>query len=278
MDFILINLPIFMLFILLFTLFLGLIAGILSGLLGLGGGIILVPALIWLYAQLEIPAPQIMIMAIATSLSTISITSVSSILSHHKLGNILWPQVFKMVPGIIVGACTGAIAATYINAEMLKIFFIAYLTYTGIRMGLTKSVLNSKPRNLNRFDFIFSIVTGFLSSLLGIGGGTLTVPYLAKRQFQMKNAVAISTCCGFPISIAASISYIFLGHQQTNLPDWSFGYVYLPAFIGISACSILTAPAGAYMAQYLPAQKIKRYFSFVLLLVACKMAYQAGFQ
>ena len=113
---------------------------------------------------------------------------------------------------------------------------------------------------------------GSISAILGIGGGTITVPYLVSSGLQIKNAVATSSACALPIAISAAISYIVLGWHTENLPEGSFGYVYLPAFLGITTTSVFTAPIGARLAHRLPATKLKRYFALVLLFMAIKMA------
>lgn len=255
----------------LFSMLLGAIAGLLAGLFGLGGGVVIVPALVWLFSSYHFPAERIMILAIATSLATIIPTSISSIIMHQKLGNILWDKVFRLIPGILIGAGIGAFIADTIDAELLRRFFIAYLIYVGFRMALQKNTNSQLKKPKNWLDYIAGNGIGILSSLLGIGGGTLTVPYLVSRQIAMKNAVAVSSTCGLSIAISGTLVYTFLGWNQPFLPEWSLGYVYLPALCGIISCSILTAPIGAKLASKLPAKQLKRYFSIVIFLIAFKM-------
>jgi uncharacterized membrane protein YfcA len=255
----------------LLSMLLGAIAGFLAGLFGLGGGVIIVPALIWLFSAQHFPNESIMIMAVATSLATIIITSISSVISHCRYGNVMWDRVFRLSPGIILGAGIGAMIADYIDANSLRWFFISYLLYIGTHMALQKTNVITPKKTDKQLDYLAGNGIGFLSSLLGIGGGTLTVPYLASRQVVMKNAVAISSACGLPIAISGSVVYAFLGWSKSILPEWSFGYIYLPALCGIVTCSILTAPIGAKLANQLPAKKLKRYFSVVIFLIAFKM-------
>jgi len=256
----------------LLSMLLGLIAGLLAGLFGLGGGVIIVPVLVWIFASHNFPEAIIMIMAVATSLSTIVFTSVASILTHHKLGAIKWDSVKRLSPGILLGAGFGAIVADYIEADVLKYFFVAYLLYVSIRMAWPK---NNKVKVVgkirSRIDYFVALGIGFLSSLLGIGGGTLTVPFLLSRKLAMKNAVAVSSVCGLPIAISSTVSYIVLGRTVDLLPEWSLGYIYSPALAGIIICSVFTAPIGAKLANKLPAKQLKRYFSIVLFLIAFKM-------
>lgn len=254
----------------LYSVLLGIIAGLLSGLLGLGGGVIIVPVLVGLFSAQQFPEQLIMIMAIATSLATIILTSTSSIISHHKYGSILWDRVFRLCPGVLIGAALGAMLADYIAAEILSWFFISYLFYVGIRMAFQiRSV--RKRKHYKRLDYLVGNGIGFLSSILGIGGGSLTVPYLVGEQVAMKNAVAISSACGLPIAISGTVVYAWLGWGKTLLPEWSLGYIYLPALCGIIISSTLFAPIGAMWANKLPAKKLKQFFSVIIFLIAIKM-------
>lgn len=255
----------------LFSMLLGAIAGFLAGLFGLGGGVIIVPSLVWLFSAQQFPNESIMIMAVATSLATIIITSISSVISHSRFGTVLWDRVFHLSPGILLGAGIGAVIADFLDANVLRWFFISYLLYVGTHMALQKKPVFTPKKNDIRVDYLTGNGIGFISSLLGIGGGTLTVPYLASRHVPMKNAVAISSACGIPIAISGTVVYTFLGWDKNILPEWSLGYIYLPALGGIVTCSILTAPIGAKLANKLPAKKLKRYFSIVLFLIAIKM-------
>jgi len=255
----------------LLSMLLGLGAGLLAGLFGLGGGVIIVPVLVWIFSSHHFPESMVMIMAVATSLSTIVFTSVASILTHHKLGTINWGSVKRFSPGILLGAGFGAVIADYIEADILKWFFTCYLLFVAIRMAWPKQIKEGVKNPNYRLDYLMGNLIGFLSSILGIGGGTLTVPYLLSRQLAMKNAVAVSSACGLPIAISGAIAYVLLGWESALLPVWGFGYVYLPALSGIVLCSIITAPIGAKLANKLPAKKLKKYFSAVLFLIAIKM-------
>ena len=255
----------------LLSMLLGVAAGLLAGLFGLGGGVLIVPALVWLFSSQQFPNELIMIMAVATSLATIIITSISSLITHHKFQTILWDRVFRLSPGILFGAGIGAIVADLIVADMLRWFFISYLFYVGLRMGLQTNYQHQRKKSYKRLDYLVGNGIGFISSILGIGGGTLTVPYLVNRQIPMKNAVAVSSACGLAIAISGTTVYAWRGWDKILLPEWSFGYIYLPAFTGIIVCSIVTAPIGAKLANKLPAQKLKRSFSAVIFLIAFKM-------
>lgn len=256
------------------SMILGAFSGILAGLFGIGGGLIIVPVLLALFSGLNIVhSEQQMIVAIATSLATIVLTSISSILAHHRHGNILWYKVFRLTPGIMIGTAIGAIIADNISNDSLRFIFISYLLYAGLQMALNRKPESGGIKEMKPLDYGAGSIIGLVSSILGIGGGTLTVPFLVACKIPIKNAVAISSACGLPIAIVATASYILLGLQQTQLPQWSLGYIYLPAFLGIVICSILTAPIGAMLAHKLPAAHLKRYFSIVLFVMAIKMIF-----
>lgn len=254
------------------SLIIGIIAGITAGLFGIGGGTVIVPALVWLFTVHGIPEELVMIMAIATSLATVLFTSLSSIFAHHKRGYVLWDKVLYLSFGIVIGVTGGTLAAEHISGEHLRLIFAVFLFYFSLQILF--QINPNTPGDEEEtplLDYIAGIGIGTVSAVLGTGGGTLTVPYLVHRKVQIKNAVAISSACGVPIAIAATISYAILGMKHTGLPEGSFGYIYLPAFFGIALCSVFTAPIGAKLAHVLPAEKLKRYFALVLFLMSAKM-------
>jgi uncharacterized protein len=253
------------------SLLLGMLSGVLAGLFGIGGGMVIVPVLVFLFTAHELPSDLVMIMAIATSLASIIFTATSSVIAHHRLGSVLWDKVYRLTPGIIVGAVLGAVVADYIHGGVLRMIFIIFLLFVGTQMAL-----EAKPRvgaaNYSKLiDFGVAGAIGLFSALVGIGGGTLTVPYLARCRYPMRNAVAIASACGLPIAITSTISYMVLGMDAPDLPSGSFGYVYLPAFLGIVIGSIFTAPIGAKLAHRLPAKRLKRYFSVLIFILAIKL-------
>lgn len=255
------------------SLLLGIVAGISAGLFGIGGGALIVPVLSWLFAAQHFNPAQVMLFAVATSLATALFTSLSSVRAHHKLGNIDWRRALHLGPSLLIGASGGAVLAEYLSADLLRWFFIAYLLYTSIQMAVAKHAATAIHRNRRYLDYPMGLMIGTLSAILGIGGGTMTVPYLASGGLLMKQAVATSSTCALPITLSAAASYIALGWHGHDLPVGSLGYIYLPAFAGIVMTSIFTAPLGAKLAHRLPAQRLKRYFAVVLLLIAIKMAW-----
>ncbi|MFI3136666.1 MAG: sulfite exporter TauE/SafE family protein [Methylococcaceae bacterium] len=260
-----------MLEIVLFSLLLGAFAGFLAGLLGVGGGLVIVPALVGLFSLHGFPPKAIMLMALATSLATIMFTSLASMRAHHRLGAVSWPIVYRLVPGILIGTALGALLADHLETTTLRWLCALYMLTVGVQMALKWQPIMSGIRHTRVLDSIAGLVIGGMSALVGIGGGTLSVPYLVSCQHPMKNAVAISSACGFPIAVAGTLSYALLGWKVPLLPAWSLGYVYLPAFLGIITLSIITAPLGAKLAHKLPAQKLKQIFSLLLFGAAFKL-------
>jgi uncharacterized membrane protein YfcA len=249
----------------------GALAGFLAGLFGVGGGLVLVPFLVVLFGMRGFGEALIMIMAVATSLATIIVTSLASIWAHQRLGAVVWSAVLRLAPGVFIGGMLGAVIADDLPAAMLRMIFALFMLYVGVQMALQ---IKPQPNRLELNTLLLvsaGTVIGALSAILGIGGGTLTVPLLVKLNYPMRNAVAISSACGLPIAISGTIGYAVLGWQKSALPEGSLGYIYLPAFFGIVATSTLFAPLGAKLANKLPTRQLKRYFALLLFIVAFKL-------
>jgi uncharacterized membrane protein YfcA len=250
---------------------LGMVTGVLAGLFGIGGGLVIVPVLVILFSAHNFPADVVMIMAVASSLAAIILTAISSVVAHHRLGSLLWAKVFSLTPGIMIGAAAGAMLAKQISADTLRLILVAFLLYVGVQMALQLKPKAGNAKQSKTLDAIVGVVIGLMSAIVGIGGGTLTVPYLVHGQHLMRQAVAVASACGLPIAIVGTASYVLLGWHDPRLPEWSLGYVYLPAFFGVSVSSIFTAPIGAKLAHKLPAATLKRYFSVLLFIMAAKL-------
>jgi uncharacterized membrane protein YfcA len=250
----------------------GAIAGVLAGLLGVGGGIVIVPALLWSFNHLDIATNHTMQIAVGTSLATIVITSLSSIVAHQKHGAILWNVVRYLTPGLLAGAVFGAIIADYLPTHTLQIVFAIFVLLLGLRMILAGKTSPQRRLPGRTGMKAMGFIIGSLSAVVGIGGGSLTVPFLAYCNIKkIHHAIATSSACGFPIAIAGSIGFAIAGLNESDLPAWSSGYIYWPAFFGISITAALFAPLGARLAHNLPVTTLKSLFGVLLLLMGIKM-------
>lgn len=250
---------------------LGAVAGIIGGLLGLGGGIVIVPALLYLFIQQGFSAEIQMHLAVATSLATIIFTSIASAWSHHRHGAVYWKIVAFLVPGIIIGCILGAITANHLRSESLRLTFGLFELLVAIQIGFGIKPPGHRDLPGNTGMVFAGGGIGTLSTILGIGGGTLTVPFLLWCNVNIRNAVATSAACGFPIAVAGTLSFMVTGWNNTALPAGSTGFIYWPAALGILVASILTAPLGARLAHILPVTVLRRIFALVLAIVGIRM-------
>ena len=249
----------------------GAFAGLSAGLLGIGGGLIIVPILFFIFSRQPVPSEHVMHMALATSLATIIVTSLSSARAHHKRGAVLWPIVFTLSPGIIFGAWLGAMLASALASDVLRPAFGVFELLVAIHLlanykPASHTTTISKTRSITG-----GTVIGSISSIVGIGGGTLTVPFLLWHNVAIRNAVASSAAVGFPIAVAATATYIVSGWNVAGLPPNTLGYVNLPAFAMIIITSIVTAPVGASLAHKLPETTLRIVFAIFLLALSLKM-------
>ena len=250
---------------------LGVFAGVIAGFLGVGGGLIIVPVLVTIFQGKGFDENVLVHIAVGTSLATIVITSVSSVYAHHRRGAVLW-SVFRIItPGIIAGALLGAVVADFLPGARLRIVFGVFELIVAGYMAW--DFIPAPHRNLpGQFVFnITGVLIGMVSSVIGIGGGTMTVPFLTWCNVSLRNAVATSSACGLPIAIAGCVGFIITGWNETGLPEQSFGYVYWPAFLAIVISSMLLAPFGAWLAHRFSAEKLKRFFSLALFVLGMKM-------
>ncbi len=249
----------------------GCFSGLLAGLFGVGGGLVLVPFFVFLLETQRVEDGLLMLIAVATSLATIVVTSIVALMAHHRMGAIIWRHVYHLSLGILFGVVLGAFIADSIPASSLRFIFALYMLYVGVQMLMQRAAKQENKRLKAHALRAYGVLIGCVSAILGIGGGTLTVPVLARHHLPMRNAVAISSACGLPIALAGTVSYALLGKDKVGLPEASLGYVYLPAFLGIVLSSMVVTPVGARLANKLPTLKLKRYFAGLLLIVAAKL-------
>lgn len=251
----------------------GLIAGVLAGLLGVGGGLVIVPMLVFCFVKQGIPSDVIMYLALGTSLASIMFTSISSFMSHHRRGAVDWLIVRRIVPGILIGTFLGTFVASSLSSNFLKGFFAVFLYSVATQMIFNKKPKPSREMPGNAGMVSVGGVIGLASALVGIGGGSLSVPCMLWWNVAAHRAIGTSAAIGFPIAIAGAAGYIVNGLKAASLPAYCFGYVYLPALAGIVVASVLTAPLGAKLAHSLPVNQLKRIFAIFLYVIATKMVW-----
>jgi len=250
---------------------LGSIVGFLAGLLGIGGGLIIVPALVYLLPMVGVSSDVVMPMALGTSLGAIVITSTSAAYAHHRKSNIPWSLAKQLMILVAVGALIGAFIAESLSTEALTDFFSFVVMLLSAYMLL--SIKASKERSLPA-TYVFqllSFITGIISSLMGIAGGAILVPSLSFFGVPVRHAIGIATACGVMVALFGSLGYIMTGFNLPNLPDLSIGYLYLPALLGIVVSSSIFAPVGVKYASKLPVKTLKKFFAVFLIFVAIKM-------
>ncbi len=260
-------------YLLLAYLLLGLAAGFMAGLLGVGGGLVMVPALTWLFALQGFTPAYNIHLALGTSLAVIVLTSVASLRAHHAHGAVRWAIVRRITPGIVLGTLAGSIAAAWLPDRGLRIFFTVFLFYaaTQLLFGLRPAPHRDLPGRAGMTAA--GGVIGAVSSWVGIGGGTLSVPFMTWCNVGLHQAIGTSAAIGFPIAVSGALGYALSGQAAAGLPPWSLGFLYLPALAGIAAGSIVTAPWGARTAHCLPVARLKRIFAGLLYLLGLRMAY-----
>jgi len=249
----------------------GVVAGFFAGLLGVGGGVIVVPVLTMLFASQGFPVGEVLHLALGTSMATILFTAASSLRAHHAHGAVLWPVVHRLTPGILLGALLGAQLAAFVSSRSLSIVFVAFMLFVAVQM-----IAERRPqpgRGLPGWPglSLAGAVIGACSSLVAIGGGALTVPFLIWCNIRPQQAIATSAAVGLPIAIGGTLGYIWNGWDHAGLPAGSFGFVYSPALFIILIASVLVAPIGARLSHRLPVRVLRRTFAGLLLVLSMKM-------
>ncbi|MGE4292547.1 MAG: sulfite exporter TauE/SafE family protein [Desulfovibrio sp.] len=250
---------------------LGAVAGILAGLFGIGGGLVIVPMLVLAFEWQGMDPNLIMKVALGTSLATIIFTSVSSTLAHNKRGAVLWKVVLGIAPGILIGTFLGAYSAHWLPTKFLQIFFTAFLYYVAWTMFTGKKPPASRTLPGNAGMFGAGNFIGLISSWVGIGGGTLSVPFLLWCNTSIHAAIGTASAIGFFIAVSGTLGYVLGGWGVVGVPGPSLGYISIPVMLGIVCVSVLTAPLGAKLAHSLDTKKLKRIFACLLIVVATRM-------
>ena len=251
----------------------GAVAGVMGGMLGIGGGLVIVPVLVWLFRQQGMDESVVMHLAVGSSLATIVVTSVGAVQAHHRRGAVLWAEARALVPGILLGALAGALLAEQLPTMWLQRLFALFVITVGLRMMMQVATTSQLQRRGAATNLLAGGVIGAVSSLVGIGGGSLTVPWLSWNRIPMVNAVATSSACGLPIALAGACGFALTGWGKSALPPLATGYLYWPAIAGIVISSYLLTPLGARLAHGLPVTVLRRVFALLLLLVGFRLLF-----
>ena len=252
-------------------LLMGLFVGFFAGLLGIGGGLILVTLMVYMFTVQEFPADRLLHLALGTSIASIVFTSISSLRAHHKHGAVRWDILRIAVPGLIAGTLFGTFVADQMKSKYLAIFFVIFVYYSAVQM-----FANVKPKPTRQLPgkigmTVVAIIVGMVSSLVGVGGGVMTLPLMSLCNVPMRQAIGTSAALGLPIAIAGTVGFIVTGLGKDHLPPLTVGYVYLPALVGIVIGTFVTVPWGAKAAHTLPVTTLKKIFAVILFILATKM-------
>ncbi len=254
---------------------LGLCTGFLAGLLGIGGGMIMVPFITHILSTRGVSADLAVKMAIATSMATIVFTSVSSVRAHHKRGAVRWDIARRLTPGIVIGAALASLGVfAVLKGAWLALLFAGFVGFSATQMLKDKKPKPSRTLPDTAGQLGAGTVIGFLSGLVGAGGGFVSVPFMTWCNVAIHNAVATSAALGFPIALANAAGYIVSGQGVADMPEHSLGYIYLPALAVIACASVLMAPLGVKAAHALPVKALKKAFASILYVLAAYMLYK----
>lgn len=249
----------------------GVAAGFLAGLLGVGGGLVVVPVLTFIFAAQHFSEAYVQHLALGTSLASIMFTSISSFRAHHAHGAVDWRIVRGVSPGIVAGTLAGSVLAAHLSSHFLKAFFVVFIYYVGTQM-----LLDIKPKAGRQLPGMAGLsaaggIIGGISSLVGIGGGTVSVPFMTWCNVKLHHAIGTSAAIGFPIAAAGAVGYVANGWANPSLPQYSLGFVYLPALAGLVVASMAVAPFGAKLAHRLPVGALKKIFAVLLYVLGTRM-------
>jgi uncharacterized membrane protein YfcA len=250
---------------------LGVLVGIIAGLLGIGGGVVVVPILVFIFTANGFPDQHLMQVALATSLGSIMVTSVSSFMTHHRHGAVNWGLVKRISAGVLIGTFAGTWLASRLSTTALKVFFALFLYYVAATM-----LSNFKPKPNRQLPGTAGMsgvggLIGVVSSLVGIGGGALSIPFMMWCNVPVHTAIGTSAAIGFPIAVAGTLGYVINGLTIADLPSPHIGYLYIPALFGIAFFSFFTAPYGARLAHRTPVVTLKRIYACFLIVIATRI-------
>ena len=249
------------------------LAGVMAGLLGIGGGALIVPVLAFVFEAQRVNPDIIMQVALGTSMATIVFTALSSVLVHHRRGAVNWSIFRNITPGIVIGSFVGAAIVHVLASRTLRIMFVVFMFLLAIQMARGTMATAAHRRQFPGAPVTsgVGVVIGMLSAFFGIGGGSMSVPFMTWNGVPARQAIATSAAIGFPIALSAAIGYIIAGWNVPGLPPWSLGYVAMPAFAGIVVASTAAAPFGARLAHRLSETTLRRIFALFVAILGTRM-------
>ncbi len=250
---------------------LGAIAGFLAGLFGVGGGLVLVPVLLLMFDAQHFSSGYTMHVALGTAMATIVFTSLASMRKHHQHGAVNWQVVRSITPGILLGTAIGAATASAIPTKGLGVFFALFVYFAAAQILIGKRPHPSRQLPGMAGMTLTGIFTGWISSLVSIGGGTIVVPFLIWCNVSIRHAIGTASAIGFPIAVGGTLGYIAVGSHIDTLPEPHLGYVYLPALLWVALASVLTAPLGAKAAHRMQVELLRKLFAVLLVALATKL-------
>ena len=250
---------------------LGSFSGVLAGLFGIGGGIIIIPTLFYIFAYLGFPEEILSHMVLGSSLGVIVFSSISSTYSHNSKGAVNWDLIKVVAPSIIIGSALGGITAGFLESTTLQGLVALFLVVASVQLIFEFPPPPQNPQTNLVGPVIAGGGIGWLSGVFGIGGGIFSVPYFYHRGLKMMNAIGTSAACGIPIALAGSISYMIIGFDNINIPENSVGYVYLPATIIVGLMSSFTAKYGVNIAHRMKQKKLRIAFAFLVIIMALNL-------
>ena len=246
--------------------------GFLAGLFGIGGGLMIVPVLVYLLPLVDVPQADLMTMALGTSFSTVVVTAFSAAHRHHKLGNVAWEVCRYFIPALMISVFIAGFVVSALPKALMSKIFAVIVVFLALKMlfSLKKTTPVNKPIT-PQVSIIAGGIIGTISSMAGIAGGAFIVPFLNARGIEMKRAIGTSSFCGAFLGLAATVSFMLSGLGKEGLPEYSLGYIYLPALFGITFTSFFTSKLGASAANVLPVPVLKKAFALLLVIIAINM-------
>lgn len=255
---------------------LGSAAGFLAGLLGVGGALVMIPFLTFLLHHLSLSTDLSVKMAIATGMSTIVVTSIASARTHHKAGSVRWDLFKGLAPGLVAGSLLSSLwLFAVLKGSTLALVFSVFCAFSATQIWRDRKPKASRQMPGTLGQAAVGMVIGLFAGLVGAGGAFISVPFMTWCNVPLRQAVGTSAALGFPIALTNALGYVVTGWLATDTPPHSLGFVWLPGFLTISICTVITAPMGARLAQRMPLARLKRSYAVLLYLLAFTMLYKS---